>query len=57
MYDPRDHEQIEPLSWVPEPPSGLAVIVLLAAAVWLSLAAMYQTCQSIAWLWRIFFGS
>lgn len=57
MYDPRDHEQIEPLSWVPEPPSGLAVIVLLAAAVWLSLAAIYQTCQSMAWLWRIIFGS
>ena len=41
----------------PQPPLGLSVIGLLVVAVWLSLAAIYQTCQSIAWLWRIVAGS
>lgn len=48
---------MEPLMGEPQPLSGLAVFALGACLGWLSLAAMYQTCQSIAWLWRIFFGS
>ena len=57
MYDPRDLEQMEPLMGEPQPLSGLAVFALGACLGWLSLAAIYQTCQSIAWLWRIIFGS
>ena len=57
MHDPRDHEQDEPLSWVPEPPRGITIICLLAGATWATGAAIYQTCQSIAWLWRIIFGA
>jgi hypothetical protein len=34
-------------------PGILPCISIMAAAAWLSVAGLYQTAQSLAWLWAI----
>jgi hypothetical protein len=34
-------------------PGILPCISIIAAAAWLSVAGLYQTAQSLAWLWAL----
>jgi hypothetical protein len=37
-------------------PSTAAIACIVAGFAWLILAALYQTCQSLAWLWSLVTG-
>ena len=37
-------------------PSALSILCVFAAFLWVGLAALYQTCQSIAWAWNLITG-
>ena len=37
-------------------PSTLSILCVTIAFCWVGLAALYQTCQSIAWLWNLATG-
>ena len=37
-------------------PSTAAVLCVTLAFTWLALAALYQTAQSLAWLWQLVTG-
>ena len=37
-------------------PSAAAIACIVAGFAWLILAALYQPCQSLAWLWSLVTG-
>jgi hypothetical protein len=37
-------------------PSTASIACIVAAFAWLILAALYQTAQSLAWLWSLVTG-
>ena len=37
-------------------PSTAAVLCVTLAFTWLGIAALYQTAQSLAWLWQLVTG-
>jgi hypothetical protein len=37
-------------------PSTAAVLCVTLAFTWLGIAALYQTAQSIAWVWQLVTG-
>ena len=37
-------------------PSSLSILCVTASFLWVGIAALYQTCQSIAWLWNLVAG-
>jgi hypothetical protein len=37
-------------------PSTASIVCIVAAFQWLGIAALYQTAQSIAWLWQLVTG-
>ena len=37
-------------------PSALSILCVTATFLWVGLAALYQTCQSVAWVWKLITG-
>lgn len=37
-------------------PSALSIFSVFAAFLWIGAATIYQTCQSVAWVWKLITG-